>query len=798
MPVPQHQHQRNKHNTWVRNAGVLDPLAAPNSAHHSWRRQVVSPEEPCSRAANAKSEWIRGRGEPVAQRPLPSQSTVNVNHLRKRAAPANSSADVAPGQLLNKRDDRPRSNSLRVRSDLILPPAAAPTFNRMSRSTISNERVPARAGYGCDDVHPRNKLQHHMSVDAAAISSGRPSRAYGAAAYVREAAAQQPSLSESAHRGSKTWVRTSTAQEAAVRAGGSPSIHCTATHGSHSGRPKVSQTLLVPAFDVSASQHCRSKVWLSEAAAAARPAKGSSCSYRPEKPSWVSPPSRRDQLWLQQLLWSRHRLSLLNSAGKTRPLAVSRQQAHVEAQQQLQDSVPRKRSMLSEVREGSALDRILRMPAVIGRSPGSAPASSRGRRSMGRGRTNRWFRGQGAEVTSPAAPRHISNLTHIFPRTASGNSRWQSAGNSRAEPRPARLERLGGHLYRVGGLGHGRSLQRQGSVAGSTSPGVSAPLPPAVASAPTAWTPRRRVRVAVRSPWKFSTPRTRSKASPYGSFALNSTRKRKSFRSVSRDSRSSSATKRLQTGCGKAKKAVRRQRLPPQIYCSDFCRTGSCPSRGNCRFVHDGTKVAVCPQWLQGSCPRDDAVCPLQHVRQPALMPLCAFFLQGMCGKVDCAYLHVNLGPDAAVCEAFLRGWCAAGAGCCERHLTVDMVRRHRKMRSHHTRIAAAVAPVAATTSIAFQGACTAVSRARNSSGRYFSPNSSHAMSAGVLTPASAWQQQQGLSWLNSPGQHEDESGESSSETTSSYSSTEIADGSSSASSNCTQSDWESDNNERS
>lgn len=54
---------------------------------------------------------------------------------------------------------------------------------------------------------------------------------------------------------------------------------------------------------------------------------------------------------------------------------------------------------------------------------------------------------------------------------------------------------------------------------------------------------------------------------------------------------------------------------------------------------------------------------------------------QGVCGKADCPYLHVNLGPGAAVCGAFLRGWCLSGATCRHRHLTPDMVRRLRAKR---------------------------------------------------------------------------------------------------------------------
>ncbi len=54
---------------------------------------------------------------------------------------------------------------------------------------------------------------------------------------------------------------------------------------------------------------------------------------------------------------------------------------------------------------------------------------------------------------------------------------------------------------------------------------------------------------------------------------------------------------------------------------------------------------------------------------------------QGACSKPDCPYLHVKLDTGARVCEAFLRGWCPAGAACREKHLTPEMVRQLRRTR---------------------------------------------------------------------------------------------------------------------
>lgn len=56
--------------------------------------------------------------------------------------------------------------------------------------------------------------------------------------------------------------------------------------------------------------------------------------------------------------------------------------------------------------------------------------------------------------------------------------------------------------------------------------------------------------------------------------------------------------------------------------------------------------------------------------------------LQGLCSKAECPYLHVNLDPAAPVCEAFLRGYCAAGASCRSKHLTRRMLRDSRPKRT--------------------------------------------------------------------------------------------------------------------
>ena len=55
---------------------------------------------------------------------------------------------------------------------------------------------------------------------------------------------------------------------------------------------------------------------------------------------------------------------------------------------------------------------------------------------------------------------------------------------------------------------------------------------------------------------------------------------------------------------------------------------------------------------------------------------------QGLCSNAECGYLHVKLEPGARVCQAFLRGFCAAGVACPRMHLTPRMLRALRASRS--------------------------------------------------------------------------------------------------------------------
>ena len=104
-------------------------------------------------------------------------------------------------------------------------------------------------------------------------------------------------------------------------------------------------------------------------------------------------------------------------------------------------------------------------------------------------------------------------------------------------------------------------------------------------------------------------------------------------------------------------------------YCMFFNKFGKCTKKeaGNCPYIHDKEKIAVCRRFLQGSCHKDN--CLLSHKASPEKMPVCKYFLEGVCSKEACPYLHVKVSEKAAICQAFLKGYCSNGSDCKERHV---------------------------------------------------------------------------------------------------------------------------------
>ncbi|KAF8404047.1 hypothetical protein HHK36_008924 [Tetracentron sinense] len=98
-----------------------------------------------------------------------------------------------------------------------------------------------------------------------------------------------------------------------------------------------------------------------------------------------------------------------------------------------------------------------------------------------------------------------------------------------------------------------------------------------------------------------------------------------------------------------------------QKYCQFFTRFGKCnKDDGKCPYLHDPSKIAVCTKFLKGLCSNTN--CKLTHKVIPERMQDCSYFLQGG------TRWHVNVNPDASVCEGFLRGYCADGDECRKKH----------------------------------------------------------------------------------------------------------------------------------
>lgn len=98
-------------------------------------------------------------------------------------------------------------------------------------------------------------------------------------------------------------------------------------------------------------------------------------------------------------------------------------------------------------------------------------------------------------------------------------------------------------------------------------------------------------------------------------------------------------------------------------------RTGQCSRAHTCPYVHDSSKIAICPLFLRSSCPRPASSCPLSHSPNAHRSPHCAHFPACTRGS-SCPYAHVRVAADAAPCRDFVElGWCEAGDACGKRHV---------------------------------------------------------------------------------------------------------------------------------
>ncbi|OBZ73856.1 Zinc finger CCCH domain-containing protein 3 [Grifola frondosa] len=105
--------------------------------------------------------------------------------------------------------------------------------------------------------------------------------------------------------------------------------------------------------------------------------------------------------------------------------------------------------------------------------------------------------------------------------------------------------------------------------------------------------------------------------------------------------------------------------------CPRFTTTGACNRGLTCMYQHDPSKIAICWNFLQGSCANTAETCPLSHEPTPERTPLCVHFANnGRCTRANCPFPHVRVGPREGICRDFaVLGYCEKGLDCDKQHV---------------------------------------------------------------------------------------------------------------------------------
>jgi len=88
-------------------------------------------------------------------------------------------------------------------------------------------------------------------------------------------------------------------------------------------------------------------------------------------------------------------------------------------------------------------------------------------------------------------------------------------------------------------------------------------------------------------------------------------------------------------------------------------------------YQHDPSKIAICWNFLQDTCPNTAETCQLSHDPTPERTPICVHFLnKGRCTRGGCPFPHVNVGQREGVCRDFaVLGYCEKGLDCDKQHI---------------------------------------------------------------------------------------------------------------------------------
>ncbi|XP_032924776.1 zinc finger CCCH domain-containing protein 3 [Catharus ustulatus] len=114
-----------------------------------------------------------------------------------------------------------------------------------------------------------------------------------------------------------------------------------------------------------------------------------------------------------------------------------------------------------------------------------------------------------------------------------------------------------------------------------------------------------------------------------------------------------------------------KQKKKKKEYCMYYNRFGRCNRGDRCPYIHDPEKVAVCTRFLRGTCKKTDGTCPFSHKVSKDKMPVCSYYLKGICSNSNCPYSHVYVSRKAEVCQDFLKGYCPMGEKCKKKHTLV-------------------------------------------------------------------------------------------------------------------------------
>ncbi|KAI7807737.1 putative zinc finger CCCH domain-containing protein 3 [Triplophysa rosa] len=144
--------------------------------------------------------------------------------------------------------------------------------------------------------------------------------------------------------------------------------------------------------------------------------------------------------------------------------------------------------------------------------------------------------------------------------------------------------------------------------------------------------------------------------------------------STNNDAKSSAtryiASRAVQRSLAIIRQACQKKQKAKQ-YCMYYNRFGKCNHGDACPYIHDADKVAVCTRFLRGTCKQTDGTCPFSHKVAKEKMPVCSYFLKGICNNSSCPYSHVYVSRKADVCKDFVRGYCPQGDKCKKKHTLV-------------------------------------------------------------------------------------------------------------------------------